>query len=457
VRILLVAHHLPPRHEAGTEVYTTRLATELSRRHQVEVFATDDDPLLRPGSTRTREGEGYRITEVAEPRLAERAEATWISPRVEAAFEAALATARPEVVHFQNVRFLGFGVVRAARRSGARTIFTLNDHWLLCARDGLLVDREGKRCAGPEPDRCLRCLTGYRFGLSPGEARAGRFAARLKARVGLDLTPWLRRIALLVRGAAKPSAVGLGLGEALERRREGVRRLFEAVDVFVAPSRFIADLHRQAGVPSDKMCVLSYGTDPGSSRTGPRSSGGPLRIGYFGTVASHKGPDLLIEALAQMPPGSAEVVVHGRDDLRPEYAASLRRRARGLAVRFAGAYRFADGPALTAGLDVVVVPSRWPENLPQAALEARACGVPVIAADVGGLPEIVRHGVDGALFPADDVDALAAVLRAVADDRSILDRWRAALSAPLGVAEHVSALEALYASSAPARSTESVR
>lgn len=447
MRILLVAHHLPPRHAAGTETYTVRLAAELARRHDVVVFATDDDPTLAPGSTRARTGRGFRIVEFAEPRRVDRPDASWESPSAEAAFAAVVAETKPDVVHFQNVRFLGFGVVAAARRAGAKTIFTLNDHWLICARDGLLVDRDGAFCAGPEAERCGRCLVGYRYGLSAAEARAGRVVARLRA-AGVDLAPSLRRLALLGRrrrAAAPPDADAIAASEAVvARRRAALRPLVAAVDRFVAPSRFIADVHVRAGFPEARIRVLPYGVD--GARPVRDGVARPTRIGFFGVVAPHKGVDVLVDAAAALPPGSAEIVVHGRDDQRPEYVGPLKRRASALGIRFTGAYAADDGPKLVAACDLVVVPSRWPENLPQAALEARACGVPVVAAAAGGLREIVNDDVDGALFPPGDAAALGRILVRFATDADLRARWRAAVRAPATIAEHGIEVERCYAS-----------
>src|SRR5205807_6394305 len=64
----------------------------------------------------------------------------------------------------------------------------------------------------------------------------------------------------------------------------------------------------------------------------------------------------------------------------------------------------------------VVLPSRWYENQPMVVLEAFARGVPVVGTDVGGTPELVRHGTDGLLVPPDDAAALAAALTTLLDD-----------------------------------------
>ncbi|HYC76590.1 MAG TPA: glycosyltransferase, partial [Planctomycetota bacterium] len=437
---------MPPRHQAGVETYTSRLAAALAARHATAVFAADDDPARTPGSVSERDGGGYPVIEVAEPRRTDRPSDTWRSPRAEAAFEATLRRFRPDVVHFQNLRFLGFELPSLARRAGARTLATLHDHWLICARDGQLVDASGALCAGPAPAKCAACLTGYRWGLSPAEARAARVAARFKARFGPDLTPTLRRGALWLRrlraGGARPSPDTL---PAVEARSAALLRVFDAIDLFTAPSAFVATVHVAAGLPPARIVRLPYGMDP-PRRTSPISRpGSPLRIGYFGTVTPHKGPDLLIDAFSALPPGAATLDVHGRDDQRPEFSGPLKRRGRALGVRFHGAYRPEEAGDLLAGVDVVVAPSRWQENFPLAVLEARAAGRAAVVAETGGLREMVRDRVDGLLFrPGDAVD-LARALRELLDDREAVARYAAAAPRPATTAEHVATLERLYA------------
>ncbi len=471
MKIVVVSHLLPPRHEAGTEVYSTRIGAALARRHEVVLFAADDDPLLAPGSVRRRRLGDVDVVEVADSRRADRPDDSWDNPRAVAAFAGLLTEMRPDVVHFQNLRFLGFGLVAAAKRAGAATVLTLNDPWLLCARDGLLLDRNGDFCPGPEPVRCTNCLEGYRFGLSAAEASVRRVGAHLRRASGLDPTSLLRRAALVLRrrGANAPASRNSELAAAVARRTAARDAALGLIDRFIAPSRFIAGLFVAAGVRAERISVLPYGVDGPVSNAIPHGGGSdalsrsrrpvadsrsvvasPLRVGFFGIVAPHKGADVLVDAVRLCPPGRVLAEIFGRDDLRPEYSRPLKKSAAGLPIRFHGAFRPEHAAALLSRIDVVVVPSRWPENLPQSALEARACGVPVVASAAGGLVEIVRDGVDGRLFPPGDAPALAKILAELSEDRALLTGYASRIEPPPTVESHAAAIEAVYASLARA-------
>jgi glycosyltransferase involved in cell wall biosynthesis len=104
-------------------------------------------------------------------------------------------------------------------------------------------------------------------------------------------------------------------------------------------------------------------------------------------------------------------------------------RAAGSRVEFLGELSGADRDALFARSHAVLMPGSWPEPFGLVAIEALACGAPVIARRVGGLDEIIRDGVDG--FFGDDVTEMAFMIQAVANlDReairsSVIDRFSA--------------------------------
>ncbi|MDX2038071.1 MAG: glycosyltransferase [Isosphaeraceae bacterium] len=126
-----------------------------------------------------------------------------------------------------------------------------------------------------------------------------------------------------------------------------------------------------------------------------------------------KGAHVAVEALSKLPAECVLWVVGGGHE-----EANLREQARaaGLAdrVRFLG--HQADVSRFVQGADCVVSPSTWVEAAGLANIEALACGVPIVASRIGGIPEFVVDGVTGYLAPPGDPDALAAAVRRLLDD-----------------------------------------
>jgi glycosyltransferase involved in cell wall biosynthesis len=141
-------------------------------------------------------------------------------------------------------------------------------------------------------------------------------------------------------------------------------------------------------------------------------------VAILGRISSWKGQDLLIRALAQLGDEGAIALIAG-DPWRGEERRLEELRALAGSLGVADRVRFAgfrsDVENVYGAADVVAVPSTQPDPLPNAALEAAAAGCCVVAADHGGLPEIIADGVTGRLVPPGDPAALA---RALADLRA---------------------------------------
>lgn len=209
----------------------------------------------------------------------------------------------------------------------------------------------------------------------------------------------------------------------IEARLADLRQVFEAVQLFVAPSLSIADAHERLGLHRSKLLVSDYGfvhrapgveglRPAGGARTSPLASPlSPVRIGFVGTLVWHKGLHVLLEAARELPASAYEIEVWGALDTFPDYTASLRAMARGLPVQFRGAFHNGQGAEVYGRFDLLVVPSLWPENSPLVIHEAFMAGVPVVAARIGGIPELVTEGVNGALYDAASPAALADTLR----------------------------------------------
>jgi glycosyltransferase involved in cell wall biosynthesis len=195
-------------------------------------------------------------------------------------------------------------------------------------------------------------------------------------------------------------------------KRRVDRALRRWTEEYIANSNDVAAFVARAhGVPADRVTVIRNGIDRSIffPDRAPRARDGPARLGAVGRLIPEKGLDVLLAAMPKIvaiQPVELTVVGDG-----PERSA-LEHRAHGLPVVFSGYIGApSDIASFLQNLDLFIMPSRW-EGLPNALLEALACGVPVVATDVPGMREAA--GGHALLVPPDQPAALAeAVCRAL--------------------------------------------
>lgn len=266
-----------------------------------------------------------------------------------------------DVVHVHNMQpMIGPRGLQAAREAGARVVLHLHNLRLFCSIG--VASRDG----GP----CFRCH--HRLTL-PG-------------------------FVLNCRGSLPEAAVYTA---ALSMHQP---RVFANADRFVAPSRYAVAQLAKLGVPADRLEVLPHYLPDGAFAERSRAAAGGYAL-VAARLSEEKGIDVAIDAAAA---AGVPLKIAGEGPA----AADLAARA-GPAVELLGRVDRVRMAELLAGAACVLMPSRYHEFSPYAALEAMAAGVPVLATPMGGLPEVIG---DAACVPVNDATALAERMRELWDD-----------------------------------------
>lgn len=275
----------------------------------------------------------------------------------------------------------------------------------------------------PDDAAAVRALTAHLTLVRPDVIHTHMYRA--------DIVGTRAAIALGEAGRRRPYVVSTVHSSRIRSHedRELLRNLTPEMDQLIAVSRSIerkiADEHRTAapvrliynGVDlqrydhTDPCCTLrdEYGMEPGASI-----------VGVVARLEPEKGQQTLIEAwphvLRKVPAAYLLIVGEGsRRDFLEQSAAAHKVAHR---VVFTG--RRDDIPAVTAALDVAVLPS-WREAQGLSILEAMALSRPVVASDVGGIPEMIEDGVTGLLVEHDNPVALAAGIVRLLTDHAYAD------------------------------------
>ena len=411
----------------GTEIYVAALArAHRAAGHEVLVAAPDAS-LAEP---RTYEYEGVQVFRYPVPAQPTRDEAQGrVQARGSETFHQWLTIQKPDVVHMHTfVTGLGLFEIRAARQAGARVFVTTHSSSLgfLCQR-GTLMEHGQSLCDGlVSPARCATCVL-EQHGLSRGAAAAISRVSGVMPGVG----------------AAVPGRVGtaLGMTELIESNLARQREMLGLVERFVVLTARAARIVVANGAAPERVAVNRLGVAH-TLDTPPEAGdlGLPIRVGYLGRFDAIKGVLDLAAAVRRLP-AEVPVLCEFRGPVQTPACRAVRDALVEIArvdprIRVGDAVAPEHVPALLRSYHVTCFPSRCLEGGPTAGLESLAAGTPVIAADAGGVAEVLKDHVTGRLVAPGDVEGLAAILSEMAaDPQGTVRRWRQRIAPPRTMAD----------------------
>lgn len=440
MKILLVSNGFPPHQWAGTETYTAGIARELrARGHQVQVICGGE-------WTAGAEYWGGAVTEAYADIPVCRLNVNWTkapdpfrylydNPEVAHFLHNFLDKMQPDLVHVTSCERLSASVIRVAKAAQVGVVLSLTDFWFLCPRITLLRT-DGENCDGRTSAwECTRCLA--------QNAKIYRWSRLMLSEAGVwYLLNAVSRFSLLTRQRGLRGMIG-----DMDARKRILRELFAAADYRITASRFVHDTFLRNGFDQPTQ-LQPYGHDIGwlDGYPGKRPSS-QLRIGFIGQIIESKGVHLLLQAMAllQAPYGEQIAIrIYGNVKKSVAYGDYLLQLAADLKhIEFRGTYHHEQSGAVFAELDLLVVPSLW-YDFPLIIHEAFAAGTPVIATNLAGMAEAVEHEVNGLLFARGDVEELAAHLRRLLDDPTLLPHLQRGIKSVKTINQEVNELESIY-------------
>ena len=260
---------------------------------------------------------------------------------------------KPDVVHLNNIHTqLSPVIARLAHKRRTKVIWTLHDYKLLCPRYDCL--RNGNEV-------CEECFVDKHKVLEYKCMKNSNLASMLAYKEGMK---WSRK------------------------KLEGY------TDVFICPSQFMYNKMAQGGFDRKKMYTLCNFID--IERTRRDSYDKEDYYCFIGRLSFEKGIETLIEAARTLP---YHLKIIGGGPL----ADILKEKAKGANIEFTGYKEWPEIKEIVGKARFSVVPSEWYENNPLSVIEAQCLGTPVLGANMGGIPELIKEGVNGMCFESRNI------------------------------------------------------
>jgi glycosyltransferase involved in cell wall biosynthesis len=272
-------------------------------------------------------------------------------------FKKLLNDFQPDVVHLHNIHsYLSPIVAKIAHKKGIKVVWTLHDYKLICPT--YLCLRDGKVCEACFRDKSMV----YRYKCMKNSRMASFLAWK-------EADFW------------------------------NAEKLSKYTDTFISPSHFLKSKMIEAGFSPNKIEVL-HNFLPASVEYTPAKKDFYC---YAGRISREKDVETLLKAAEQLP---YHLKIIGDGVLLD----SFQRKYKKENIEFLGRLSHQKTLSIIGEAKFFVLPSICYENNPYSIIEALCMGVPVIGANIGGIPELINEGENGFLFPPGDIEALQKII-----------------------------------------------
>jgi len=294
-----------------------------------------------------------------------------------------------DVVHFTHPMWFS-SALEVCKDLKKPTVLTLTDNWLLCPRG--LVTSDTQICDGPEEGK--KCKEACHYG-----------------------------------------------DEVITRYDES-KLFFENIDHVVAGSNFVRRTFSE-NKWNREIELIPFSID----HSHVKKVGDPKEIVFcfMGTFIWHKGVHVLIKAFKKVENKKIKLKIYGRGDERDPYIKDLLNLAKDdERIEFCGTFDYSELPEIMADISITVIPSSYKENFPLVMQNSLAYNKPVIASNVGGMPEVIKDGINGFLFEQEDEDQLARIIHEVSQNPEIIEKLKEGIVSPPRIESEALQYENIY-------------
>jgi glycosyltransferase involved in cell wall biosynthesis len=230
-------------------------------------------------------------------------------------------------------------------------------------------------------------------------------------------------------------------------RKGYLKEMIDIPEVVVAPSFYLREIIKSSGI-SRHIRVIHSGHDLSwIAKTPELSSNGCIRFGYIGQITPIKGLHILFSAFtADLFDRQATVSIYGNYHNESAYTDRLLSSIKGRekSITFCGGFSHDQLGKVLSEIDVLIVPSQWQENNPRVIQEAFASKTPVVASNVGGIAEFVKHDVNGLLFERSSEEDLSRQMYRFINEPGLIKRLRTGISPVKKIETEVEELLVIY-------------
>lgn len=228
MHILKIIHGYPPQYNAGSEVYSQSICTELSKYHKVSVFTREENPYIPCFSIREEKiNENLTLYLVNHPQGKD----SYKHQKMDNVFTSLLENLQPDIAHIGHLNHLSTGLVDVLNQFKIPIIYTLHDFWLMCPRGQFLTRSIGEvkdnfqLCTHQDDRKCaIKCYKVYFSGVEDNELE--------------DIKQWETWI---------------------HQRMKEIKKIVSKIDLFIAPSKYLKNrFEEDFYIPKEKIIYLDY-------------------------------------------------------------------------------------------------------------------------------------------------------------------------------------------------------